>query len=467
MPQQNTQRHVYPHSWELMLASFDARFPTHPRVPELLSTVISARAVSAGGAREAYHRETVCGVDVPWMIKRAVGIDTITFQSECTVDHEARTLELTTQNVTFRDGGLSMDEVCKYAAHPDDPNRCYFEQTATLTVNISGLQTVGENFLMMVYKSGIDKGRLVDEDFALELLQTEADGAGRFTPWATRHAAKASPAALRTSSGAEFLMKQSPIEAAMAGMGASERAEFERNLAASYDAQSREQKDRLKQGAQHGLRQRSPERGSGADNFGDDDDDSERSSLMGGPPKPTPSPRTQRAKEVLNSYRVGEHGSGVRPAHRFLGWVSRADCLTVLGIAVIVATVVMLGLSVLPSLFTLLLAAGCVALHYTALTAVGKIHALQNDQLEHEAELRAALAELGRAQMQPRPTKIPSVHPLLTRLSQSRLSSLATNRGKAGALALWLVYTVLVHISIAALGLGMDRGRARQHVPAT
>jgi hypothetical protein len=36
-----TQTHTYPHPWEVVLAAYLARFPTHPRLPKLVSSEVS------------------------------------------------------------------------------------------------------------------------------------------------------------------------------------------------------------------------------------------------------------------------------------------------------------------------------------------------------------------------------------------------------------------------------------------
>eukprot|EP01050_Picozoa_sp_SAG11_P031372 SAG11_NODE_9720_length_886_cov_0.841169_1_plen_141_part_00 len=118
-----TQTHVYEHPWERVLAAYNSRFPTHPRMPLLKSTAVSDESMDEETGILTYHRDIVLTADVPWVLSKITGLNEMEMSSEVTVDHFARTITMISKNITWRET-VRMDEVCTYRVHDDSPDWC-------------------------------------------------------------------------------------------------------------------------------------------------------------------------------------------------------------------------------------------------------------------------------------------------------------------------------------------------------
>jgi hypothetical protein len=155
-----TQTHLYKHSWELMMAAYEARFvsQTHPRLPNLVGWAMADRAVDEQRGLETYVRTITVAGDVPWLVARATGLETLEIVQTVEVDRFRRKISMVSKNTTWRDR-LQMDEDCSYFADPDEPAWTGFKQTATLSVSLGGygIESTVEGFLISAYSDGIDK----------------------------------------------------------------------------------------------------------------------------------------------------------------------------------------------------------------------------------------------------------------------------------------------------------------------
>ena len=189
-----TQRHVYEHGWELMERAYAARFAeqTHPRLPQMVSWSVADRVEDEARGVLSYTRTVTATADVPWMVRRATGLETMQFVQEVQVDRFRRRIDMVTKNTTWREKGVCVDETCSYYAHPAHGGWTAFEQTATLTLDLGGygIESTLEGFLIGVYSAAIDEGRVVDEELVADVLNAGSGdrfaASGALTPWAER-----------------------------------------------------------------------------------------------------------------------------------------------------------------------------------------------------------------------------------------------------------------------------------------
>jgi hypothetical protein len=155
-----TQTHLYKHPWEMMMEAYEARFvdQTHPRLPNLVGWSLAGRTVDEQRGTETYVRTITVAGDVPWMVARATGLETLEIVQTVEVDRYHRRISMVSKNTTWRDR-LRMDEDCSYFADPENPAWTGFKQTATLSVSLGGygIESTVEGFLINAYSDGIDK----------------------------------------------------------------------------------------------------------------------------------------------------------------------------------------------------------------------------------------------------------------------------------------------------------------------
>eukprot|EP01052_Picozoa_sp_SAG31_P010499 SAG31_NODE_576_length_13956_cov_10.311828_9_plen_120_part_00 len=81
-----TQVHIYEHTWETVLAAYNSRFPTHPRLPNMLRTSISDQVVNDAEGTETYTRIAVAkAASVPWVLRTLTGLHEMEMSQEVEV----------------------------------------------------------------------------------------------------------------------------------------------------------------------------------------------------------------------------------------------------------------------------------------------------------------------------------------------------------------------------------------------
>lgn len=76
---------------------------------------------------------TLSSNEVPWLVRKATGIDTLQFESECVLDWARREYIITSKNVTMR-SKVTIDEVGCYRVHDENPDYTWIEQSVTLSI---------------------------------------------------------------------------------------------------------------------------------------------------------------------------------------------------------------------------------------------------------------------------------------------------------------------------------------------
>uniref|UniRef100_A0A0N5BLV6 PRELI/MSF1 domain-containing protein n=1 Tax=Strongyloides papillosus TaxID=174720 RepID=A0A0N5BLV6_STREA len=113
--------YIYKYPFELVMAAYEMRFPTCPQIPIFVGN--------------------------------------------------KRILKIEAENISFSNR-ISIQEECKYYAHPDNENWTCFEQRATLDVlSFFGFESVVEKLAIKHYTANINKGKEIMQIFIDELAK--------------------------------------------------------------------------------------------------------------------------------------------------------------------------------------------------------------------------------------------------------------------------------------------------------
>ena len=161
-----TQTHIYEHQWELVAAAYDLRYPSHPLVPELVSTTVTNHHDDPTRGRTEYDRKIVLQAnEMPWIVRKVTGTEQMEVATQVTLDLFERKLTTKSRNLTWRDS-LHCDEECQYWASKERPGWTEFRQVAVISIapawqGYYGMGTV-HGFLMDSYSKAVGKGRVID-----------------------------------------------------------------------------------------------------------------------------------------------------------------------------------------------------------------------------------------------------------------------------------------------------------------
>ena len=116
-------------------------------------------------------RRAKLNVDVPYLLKKIMGVDHLLFRQRNTKDLRSRTLRIEAWNESF-ENRVEINEYCLYSVHPENPEWTCFEQSAELDIkNFFGFEGTAEKIAIKEYSKSIEKSKDIMEHFINLLAQ--------------------------------------------------------------------------------------------------------------------------------------------------------------------------------------------------------------------------------------------------------------------------------------------------------
>ncbi|XP_068643409.1 uncharacterized protein [Aristolochia californica] len=143
-----TQDHVYKHPWERVSSACWRKF-TDPANTRTLSHILSVDTLNRRLDSETGRLYTTRSITIhapgPWFIRKIVGQDICHCVESTVVDAQARTMELTTRNISLRNF-LEVEEKSFYSPHPDNPQEwtAFRQRTSIRCKPLSALASMAE-----------------------------------------------------------------------------------------------------------------------------------------------------------------------------------------------------------------------------------------------------------------------------------------------------------------------------------
>lgn len=171
---------VYKHSFEIIMAAYERRFPTCHLIPMFVGSDIMNEFHSEDGAVHVVERRCKLDVDAPRLLKKIAGVDYVYFIQKNSLNRRERTLQIEAYNETFA-SRIVVHEYCCYTVHPDNEEWTCFEQSASLDIkSFFGFESTVEKIAMKQYTSNIKKGKEIIEYY---LNQMEEEGITHLPRW--------------------------------------------------------------------------------------------------------------------------------------------------------------------------------------------------------------------------------------------------------------------------------------------
>jgi len=156
---------VYKYPFELLMKAYEMRFPTCEMIPIIIDTEILEEDISPEGAVHMVDRRAKLNVEVPYLLKKIMGVEFLLFRQRNTKDLRARTLRIEAWNESF-ENRVEINEYCVYSVHPENPEWTCFEQSAELDIkNFFGFEGTAEKIAIKEYSKSIEKSKDIMEYF--------------------------------------------------------------------------------------------------------------------------------------------------------------------------------------------------------------------------------------------------------------------------------------------------------------
>ena len=118
-------------------------------------------------------RRAKLSVEVPYLLKKLMGVEYLLFRQRNTKDLRARTLHIEAWNESF-ENRVEINEYCVYSVHPENPDWTCFEQSAELDIkNFFGFEGTAEKIAIREYSKSIEKSKDIMEHFIAVLAERD------------------------------------------------------------------------------------------------------------------------------------------------------------------------------------------------------------------------------------------------------------------------------------------------------
>ncbi|CAB3374888.1 Hypothetical predicted protein [Cloeon dipterum] len=162
---------VYKYPFELVMAAYERRFPSCPLIPIFVSCEIVRDETSSDGSETVIERRCKLNVDVPYLLKKIIGVDFVYFIQRNTLNRRKRRLLIEAWNETFSNR-VEIFETCEYFVHPESNDWTCFEQVANFEIkSFLGFENAIEKVAIKQYSASISKGKEIIEHFIKELAK--------------------------------------------------------------------------------------------------------------------------------------------------------------------------------------------------------------------------------------------------------------------------------------------------------
>ena len=163
---------VYKYPFELVMRAYEMRFPTCEMIPVVKETDIIDEEMCDGGAVHVIDRRAKLSIDLPYLLKKLMGVEFLLFRQKNTLDKRNRTLQIDAWNESFSNR-VVINELCLYSVHPENPEWTCFEQSADLDIkSFFGFEGSAEKIAINEYSKNIAKSKDIME-YYINLLAEE------------------------------------------------------------------------------------------------------------------------------------------------------------------------------------------------------------------------------------------------------------------------------------------------------
>ncbi|KAF6158653.1 hypothetical protein GIB67_040167 [Kingdonia uniflora] len=176
------QEHTYKHPWEIVTSASWRKF-TDPENTQTLSHILEVetldRSLDTTQGKLYTTRAITVHAPGPWFVRKIIGQDICHCVESSVVDARAKSMALTTRNVSLRKY-LEVEEKSWYEPHPENPEGWTVckQETSIKIKPLSALATMAEKVEQKCAEKFLQnsvKGRVVMERMC-KYLESEASG---------------------------------------------------------------------------------------------------------------------------------------------------------------------------------------------------------------------------------------------------------------------------------------------------
>ena len=156
---------VYKYPFELVMMAYEMRFPTCDMIPVVKETEIIDEEISDDEAVHMIDRRAKLSIEVPYLLKKIMGVEFLLFRQRNTLDRKNRKLQIDAWNESFAHR-VVIKELCIYSVHPENPEWTCFEQSADLDIkSFFGFEGSAEKVAINEYSKNIAKSKDIMEHY--------------------------------------------------------------------------------------------------------------------------------------------------------------------------------------------------------------------------------------------------------------------------------------------------------------
>jgi len=163
-------QYTYHHPFELLVMTYNSRFPTHKRIPVLLENIIKSVLFDPETSEVVVTRRVKVDLEAPYWLKRVFGIYHFYLLQTLTYNAKERWMSTVTKSLSYS-SYITISEKVTWREHPENNGWTFFDEGASMQIlsHFIGFEKIIEGFISKSYTSNFDNARKLDLDFIREV----------------------------------------------------------------------------------------------------------------------------------------------------------------------------------------------------------------------------------------------------------------------------------------------------------
>jgi len=163
--------YTYEHPFEMLVMTYNSRFPTHSRIPVLLENIIKSCSFDPEKGEVHITRRVKVDLEAPGWLKKMFGMYHVFLMQTLVYNVKDRWMNTASRSLSYK-SYITVSEEVSWREHDKNKEWTYFYEVAELEMQarFMGFEKMIEKYIGKSYSSNFDNARKLDADFILEAL---------------------------------------------------------------------------------------------------------------------------------------------------------------------------------------------------------------------------------------------------------------------------------------------------------
>jgi len=163
--------YTYEYPFEMLVMTYNSRFPVHKRIPVLLENIIKSASYDPEKGEVHVTRRVKVDLEAPGWLKKLFGMYHVYLMQTLVYNVKERWMNTATKSLSYK-SYITVSEEVSWREHEQNKDWTYFYEVADMEMqaHFMGWEKMIEKSIGKSYSSNFENARKLDADFIQEAL---------------------------------------------------------------------------------------------------------------------------------------------------------------------------------------------------------------------------------------------------------------------------------------------------------